>query len=84
MEDNEIMNVENEEEIMIPEEEETTSNNALLWAAVGAAATGVGVLLYQKVVKPIREKHKAKKKPSIIIQAHYAEVPDEDEDESEE
>lgn len=83
MEDNEIMNVENEEEIMIPEEEETTSNGALLWAAVGAAAIGVGVLLYQKVVKPIREKHKAKKKQSII-QAHYAEVPDEDEDESEE
>lgn len=83
MEDNEITNVESEEEIMIPEEEETTSNNALLWAAVGAAATGVGVLLYQKVVKPIREKHKARKKQSII-QTHYAEVPDEDEDESEE
>lgn len=83
MEDNEIMNVENEEEVMVPEEEETTSNNALLWAAIGAVATGVSVLLYQKVVKPIREKHKAKKKQSII-QAHYAEVPDEDEDESEE
>ena len=82
MEDNEIMNVENEEEIMVPEEE-TTSNNGLLWAAVGAAATGVGVLLYQKVVKPIREKHKANKKQRII-QAHYAEVGDEDDDESEE
>ena len=55
MEDNEIMNVENEEEVMVPEEEETTSNNALLWAAIGAAATGVS-----QFVRNIRQRRSSR------------------------
>lgn len=58
METNETMVNENVETV---EEIATNNGNGLVYVAIGAAILGAGYIIGKKVVKPMIDKHKAKK-----------------------